>query len=64
MWRTIITGFLFETLLKPTIIGDFFIRKVYTKKFGVPNQEAYDLHENGNPTREGQGIFSPDLYSR
>ena len=44
-------------------VTDYYTRRLRFTEFGG-EQEAADLHENFQPSREGEGEFSPDLYSR
>ena len=44
-------------------VTDYYTRRLSFTEFGG-EQEAADLHENFQPSTEGEGEFSPDLYSR
>ena len=39
-------------------------RSFKTPDFNVTGQKCYDLHENAENSKEGEGEFSPDLYTR
>ena len=42
---------------------DYYTRRT-NNTIDPPEREGYDLHEDGRITREGEGEFMPDLYTR